>query len=326
MKVMITDYQYEHVENERKLIEGAGFELIARRNSLKEEIIDIGKNVDALITQYCEIDAETIGFMNNCKLIVKYGVGVNNIDVQAASQKGIYVCNVPDYGIDEVSNHAIALLFALNRKLKTFSSSIKRGEWSYDSAVPLRRFAGSTLGLVGFGRIPQSIANKMKGFDLQILGYDPYCSRERMEEFGVEKVDLNLLLRKSDNISIHCPYTTETHHMFSTDEFRAMRPTAFLINTARGSIVDEKALIEALRSGEISGAGLDVFEQEPLRPDSPLLRMENVIVTPHSAWYSEEAIRTLQKSVAEEVVRVLSENDPLHPCNVKELRECGYLR
>lgn len=324
MKVMITDYQYEHVECEKKLIEGAGYELIERRSSTKEEIIGLGNNAEALVTQYCDIDSEIIGFLKNCKLIIKYGIGINNIDLQAASKKGIYVCNVPDYAIDEVSNHTIALLFALNRKLRIFSSALKAGEWSYEAAVPLHRLAGSTLGLVGFGKIPQSVAKKMKGFDLQILGYDPYCPGERMEELGVLKVDLNHLLKESDIISIHCPYTSMTHHMFSTDEFKVMKPTASLINTARGSIVNEKALIEALRSGEISGAGLDVFEQEPLGPGSPLLNMENVIATPHSAWYSEEAIRTLQKSVAEEVVRVLSGNAPLHPCNVEELREFGY--
>ena len=318
-KVVITDYQYESVARERQIIEGAGFELAARTASTPEEIIDAARDAEVVIAQYCNIDAEIISHLECCKAIVKYGIGINNIDSDAASQRGIYVCNVPDYGIDEVSNHAIALLFALNKKLPTITAALKDGDWGYSSIVPLRRLAGSTLGLAGFGRIPQAVARKMAGFGVRVLAYDPYCSADFMAERGAAKVDFETLCRESDNISIHCPYTPETHHMFNESIFTIMKPSAFLINPARGPIIDEAALIAALEKGQIAGAGLDVFENEPVSEDSPLLRLPNVIATPHCAWYSEQAIDALQRSVAEEAVRVLQGKEPLNACNRRQL-------
>lgn len=324
MKAIITDYQYENVNQEKSLIEGAGYMLVAHTTSTPEEIIAAASDADAVITQYCNIDKRIISRLQHCRVIIKYGIGINNIDVDAASRRGIYVCNVPDYGVDEVSNHAISLYFALNKKLFTLADALRSGDWGYSSVVPLHRIAGSTLGLAGFGRIPQSVAKKMKGFDVHILAYDPFCSAEKMSEMGVEKVELSQLLEESDSISIHCPSTPETHHMFNSDAFRAMKKTAFLINTARGDIIDEAALIAALEQNAIAGAGLDVFEREPISKNSPLLHMPNVIATPHSAWYTEESIKALQRSVGEEVVRVLGGNPPLHPCNIAALKKYGF--
>lgn len=324
MKAVITDYQYADVEQEKKLIEGAGHTLLARRHSTRDELIPDTADADVIITQYCCIDKEIISHLEHCRMIIKYGIGVNNIDVDAAAMHGIYVCNVPDYGIDEVSNHAVTFYFALNKRLFIITNALLKGDWGYSSVVPLHRIAGSTLGLVGFGRIPQSVAKKMSGFGLRILAYDPFCTSEKMEEFGVEKVELTQLITDSDSISIHCPSTPETYHMFDAEAFRMMKNSAFLINTARGDIIDENALINALKQGEIAGAGLDVFEHEPLSQDSPLLHMPNVIATPHSAWYTEEAIRALQQSVAEEAVRVLDGHMPLHPCNLNALRKYGF--
>ena len=318
-KVVITDYQYDAISQEEAIVRGAGFELVSRQKSTPEQVLEITRDADAIITQYCNIDKTVIDQLEHCKIIIKYGIGINNIDADAASAKGIYVCNVPDYGIDEVSNHAIALLFALNKKLPVITDALKGGDWGYSSIVPLRRLAGSTLGLVGFGRIPQAVARKMSGFGVRTIAYDPYCSAERMAVMGVEKVEIDTLIRESDNISIHCPYTPDTHHMFNAAAFASMKDSAFLINTARGPIIDEQALLEALKAGAIAGAGLDVFESEPITPEHPLLQLPNVIATPHCAWYSEEAIRVLQRSVAEEVVRVLQGNPPLHPCNAKQL-------
>lgn len=318
-KVVITDYQYDSISQEESIIRGAGFELVSRQKSTPEQVLEITRDADAIITQYCNIDKTVISQLEHCKIIIKYGIGINNIDADAASAKGIYVCNVPDYGIDEVSNHAIALLFALNKKLPVITDALKGGDWGYSSIVPLRRLAGSTLGLVGFGRIPQAVARKMSGFGVRTIAFDPYCSAERMAEMGVEKVEIDTLIQESDNISIHCPYTPDTHHMFNAAAFSVMKDSAFLINTARGPIIDEQALTDALKAGAIAGAGLDVFENEPITPEHPLLQLPNVIATPHCAWYSEEAISVLQRSVAEEVVRVLQGNPPLHPCNAKQL-------
>ena len=318
-KVVITDYQYDSISQEEAIIRGAGFELVSRVTSTPEQVLQITKDADAIITQYCDINKEVIDQLEHCKIIIKYGIGINNIDAQAASAKGIWVCNVPDYGIDEVSNQAIAFLFALNKKLPIITGALKGGDWGYSSVVPLRRLQGSTLGLVGFGRIPQAVARKMAGFGVRTIAYDPYCSAEQMAQLGVEKVDIPTLCRESDNISIHCPYTPDTHHMFDGKAFALMKTSAFLINTARGPIVDEAALYSALTQGLIAGAGLDVFESEPITPDHPLLQLPNVIATPHCAWYSEEAISVLQRSVAEEVVRVLQGQRPKNPCNAKQL-------
>lgn len=324
MKAVITDYQYDNVDQERALIEGAGHTLVARRTSAREEILADAADADAILTQYCPIDEAVISRLAHCRIIIKYGIGINNIDADAAARRGIYVCNVPDYGVDEVSNHAIALYFALSRKLFTLADALKSGDWGYSSAMPLHRVAGSTLGLVGFGRIPQAVAGKMRGFSVRLLAYDPFCAAERMADLGVEKADLPRLLGESDFISIHCPSTPETRHMFDARAFKAMKRSAFLINTARGDIVDEDALIAALEQKEIAGAGLDVFAHEPVSADSPLLRMPNVIATPHSAWYTEESVRALQRGVAEEVVRVLAGRPPLHLCNAALLQKYGF--
>lgn len=321
MKAVITDYQYENVNQEKALIEDAGHTLVARKTSTPDEIIDVAADADAIVTQYCNIDENIISRLQHCRMIIKYGIGINNIDVESASKRGIFVCNVPDYGVDEVSNHAITLYFALNKKIFTLTNALRDGDWGYSSVIPLRRIAGSTLGLAGFGRIPQAVAKKMKGFDVRILAYDPFCSAEKMAEIGVEKVELSQLFAESDSISIHCPSTSETHHMFNADAFRAMKKSAFIINTARGDIIDEAALIDALMKGEIAGAGLDVFEHEPITRNSPLLHMPNVVATPHSAWYSEDSIKALQRGVGEEVVRVLNGNAPLHPCNMATIKK-----
>ena len=323
MKVVITDYEYPNVDQERRIVEAAGHTLLARRTSTPEEIVAAAQDADAVITQYCVIDENIISHLRRCRVIIKYGIGINNIDADTASKHGIYVCNVPDYGVDEVSNHAIALYFALNRKLYALSGALRGGDWGYGAAVPLHRVAGSTLGLVGFGRIPQAVARKMRGFDVRILAYDPFCPAEQMQEAGVIKVEMPQLLEQSDSVFIHCPSTPETRHMFCADAFRAMKRSAFMINTARGDIIDEAALIDALRCGEIAGAGLDVFEHEPVSFDSPLLHMPNVIATPHSAWYTEESVRALQRSAAEEAVRVLNSEMPLHPCNRLAQNACG---
>lgn len=320
MKVVITDYEYPHIENEKRIIAEGGFTLedYHYRNS-PAELIRVCKDADAVIVQYAEMTSDIISKLENCKLIIKYGIGVNNIDIDAATEKGIFVCNCPDYGIDEVANHTIALIFSLIRKLPVIQSSLRGGGWGNTSAVPLYRLAGQTLGLVGMGRIPRSVAKKMSGFDVKILAYDPFLSKTAAAELGVELVDFDALCARSDIISLHCPLTPETQHLFGADAFKRIKKTAFLVNTARGPIIDETALIEALNQNEIAGAGLDVFEAEPINPESPLLKLQNVICTPHCAWYSEQAIDSVQTKVAQEVVNTLKTNNPWNALNRKQL-------
>jgi D-3-phosphoglycerate dehydrogenase len=314
-KVVITDYQYENVDNERKIVEEAGFALEVYNSKEKSDVISAVREADAVIVQYADIDEEVISHMEKCKVIIKYGIGFNNIDTKAASKKSIYVCNVPDYGIDEVANHAIAMIMALAKKLITIDGALKKGDWSYDSIIPLYRMAGSTLGLVGLGRIPMSVAKKMKGFDMEILAYDPFVDKKLAEENGVKLVDFDTLCTKSDFISVHCPLNDDTLHLFNKDVFDKMKETAYLINTARGPVINEADLIEALKAKKIAGAGLDVFEVEPITKDNELLNLENVIATPHIAWYSEQAINSVQSKAAIEAVNVISGNKPLNPVN-----------
>lgn len=315
MKVVITDYEYPNVDQERKIITDFGAQLDACHLKTPEEIAAKVEDADAVIVQYADITKEIIARMKHCKIIIKYGIGVNNIDSDAAAAKKIYVCNVPDYGVDEVSNHAIAMLLALAKKLPIVTKTLKNGEWGYGSTVPLFRLQGSTLGLIGIGRIPSLIARKMSNFGMRILAFDPYVSKEEAKKRGAELADFETLCKKSDFISIHCPLTPSTTHIFNWETFKMMKKTAFIINTARGPVIEESALVEALKTGEIAGAGIDVYESEPIARDHPLLQMGQVIATPHCAWYSEEAITTLQRKVAEEVVNVLSGNRPFHCTN-----------
>lgn len=315
MKAVITDYQYENVETERKLITEAGAELVDCHCKTEAEVIKATHDADAVVVQYCNATENVIHHLEHCKLIIKYGIGVDNIDVPAATKKKIFVANVPDYGVEEVSNHTMAFLLALARKLPQLTQGLKDGVWGYSRAVPASRLSLCTLGLIGFGRIPQQICKKAQAFGMRVLAYDPYQKEKAVRAAGAEPVDFDRLLQESDYVSCHCPLTAQTRHCVDAAAINKMKPTACLINTARGGIICESDLIDALKQKRIAGAALDVFEKEPLPSDSELLRLPNVIATAHSAWYTEEAIQTLQRKVAEEVVRVFEGNPPLNPIN-----------
>jgi D-3-phosphoglycerate dehydrogenase len=260
-----------------------------------------------------------IGQMTRCRIIARFGIGVDNVDIAAATNAGIVVTRVPDYCIDEVSDHTVALLLALVRKIPFANSLAHAGRWEMPAVVPIHRLRGSVLGLVGFGRIPQFVAPKAKAFGLRVISYDPFVSEETMKRAGVERVDFSELVKASDHISIHTPLGPETKHLFNADVFSRMKPTAHLINTARGPIVDEEALARALDQGQLAGAALDVLSQEP-PSSSPLLGRDNVILTPHMSFYSEESLIDLQNIAAEEVVRVLSGEAPRNPVNPEALK------
>jgi D-3-phosphoglycerate dehydrogenase len=250
------------------------------------------------------------------RVVVRYGVGVDGIDLSAATEQGVPVVNVPDYGTDEVANHAVALLLALARKLARLDRQTRSGGWDVFRVGPVARLAGQTVGIVGCGRIGSAVARKLGGFDVRLLGCDPNISTFPP---GVQPVAFERLVSESDYVTIHCPLTADTRHLFDAESIGWMRPTAALINTARGGIVDTAALVAALQEGLLAGAGLDVLEQEPLDPASPLLRMEQVIVTPHAAWYSEEGRSDLKRRAAEEAVRVLRGERPRHCVNPEAL-------
>lgn len=316
-KVVICDYEFPNVDNERRVISQLDdVEFIPAQCKTEQEVIELTKDADGVINQYSKLNERVINSMQKCKVISTYGIGVDKIDVEVATKKGIYVCNVPDYCINEVADHAIAMLLALARQLFAMDRNTKSGVWGYKHVkTPIYRIEGKTVGVLGFGKIPRNLVKKLQAFDVNILVYDPYVDKETAEKFGVKKVELNELLEKSDFISIHTPLTPETRHMIGEEQFKKMKPTAYLINVGRGPIVDEKALYKALKERWIAGAAVDVLETEPIAPDNPLLELENIIITPHAAWHSLESLAELQTKAAEEVVRVLKGEKPRSAVN-----------
>jgi D-3-phosphoglycerate dehydrogenase len=311
MKVVITDHQFKNIEHERRIIMAIGAELVEWTGAgsgitLKDAVRD----ADGLLVQYSRITAEVIGWMDHCRVIVRYGIGYDNIDIRAAELKGIAVCAIPDYGSEEVSNHAVGMLLALHRRLPELSGMMRRGMVVHDCALRVRRLSESTLGLLGFGRIASLVITKMAAFGPRILVCDPFAPEDRIRSQGAEPAAFDALCRESDLISVHCPLTEQTYHRFNRAAFALMKPGTILVNTARGPIVEEAALVEALEAGVLAGAGLDTYELEPPAPDNPLLRMENVLCSPHCAWYSEQAIEVLQKKAAAEVAAVLTGRNP----------------
>ena len=314
-KVVITDCYYENVDQEEAEMKKIGAQLIRCQCKTEEEVIEAVRDCDALICQFAPITSRVVHSLTKCRIIVRYAIGVDNIDLKAASDAQIYVCNVPDYSTDEVSNHAIALLLECAKKLNYCVQQVKEGVCSYTALKPLYRMQGKTLGLVGLGRIPRLVAKKMGGFGLHLIAYDPYIDPQLAGQAGVTLVSLEQLLRESDYISVHCPLTDKTRHLFDENAFCKMKKTCIFINTARGGVVSDEALVWALESGKIAMAGVDVTEVEPVPKDYPLVHMPNAIVTPHIAWYSEEALSELQLRVAQEVSRVLRGEKPQNQVN-----------
>ncbi len=271
------------------------------------------KDADALIVDAgTQVTAEVIDAADSLKVVGRAGIGVDNIDVQAAVEAGVAVVNVPEYSVEEVSTHAFALMLACLRKIPTFDRSVKRGEWEWSVGQPIRRLAGSTVGLVAFGKLASRFAAKLRGFDVDVVAYDPYAAEYRMGDLGVEPVTFGTLLADSDIVSLHAPLTDETRGMIDADALDQMRDDALLVNTARGGLVDETALYDALAGGDLGGAGLDVREAEP-PGDSPLHDLDSVVCSPHVAWYSEESRVELTQTVAEDVIRVLRGEEPENP-------------
>lgn len=298
-KVVITDYVFKTIEYEQRIISAAGGKLVAQNCKTDAEVIALAKDADIILVQYYEITARIIEALENCKLILRYGIGVNNVDIEAASKKGILVANVPDYAIEEVSDHTFMLILSLIRKMPVVTQAIKDGIWDVNIACPVQRVKGQTLGLVGYGRIPRLLNKKIKGFGFRVLAYDPYVSVDDVCEDCVTLVDFETLLEESDIISLHAPLSKSTKHLFHKETFSRMKETAYLVNTSRGGLIEEQDLIEAIENGVIAGAALDVVEDEPLSPDSRLRQCDRIIVTPHMAWYSEKAQEMLQITTAE---------------------------
>jgi len=312
--VAVADSVFPTLDPARAVLSKIGAELNLANQPTPQDIIKVARDADAVLVTYAKITADMIQQMARCRIIARFGIGVDNVDIAAATDAGIVVTRVPDYCIDEVSDHTLALLLALVRKIPLANSSVQVGRWEMSAMVPIHRLRGKVLGLVGFGRIPQLVAPKAKTFGLKVVTYDPFVPPDITASAGVESVDFATLLKVSDYVSIHTPLMPDTQGLFNADVFRQMKPTAYLINTARGPIVDEAALAHAIDLGLLAGAALDVLSQEPPTA-SPLLGRDNVILTPHMSFYSVESLVELQTKAAEEVVRVLTGQMPRNPVN-----------
>ena len=284
-------------------------EVVLAECATEEEIIEATRDADAVVTMWAPLTRRVMESSPKLKVIVRYGIGYDTVDVNAATDNGILVVNFPVFCLTEVADHTFALLLACARKLVYYDKLTRQGHWPEQSEVAslIRPIYGQTLGLIGCGNIGRTVARKAKCFDLRVLGYDPYADKSLAEEAGITPVStMSELLKESDYVSVHTFLSKETRHLMGEKEFRQMKPTAYFINTSRGPVVDEAALIKALQQKWIAGAGIDVFEQEPIVPDNPLMKMDNVIVSPHTAGVSEASAKRLKLGVGEEAARVLS--------------------
>ena len=324
-KVVITDYDFGDLDVEAEVLEAAGAEVIGLQAKREEDLFAAAKDCAAMINQYARIGQETISRMQQCEVIARYGVGVDIVDVQAASDRGILVTNVQDYCTEEVADHAISLWLALARKLTTYDRATHGGVWKWQSGQPVYRLRGRTMGVVSFGKIGQAIAGRAKAFGVDIIAYDPFLPAAVADQHDAELVSKAELLTRSDYVLMQAPMTPDTRHFLSDAEFASMKPGAILINTGRGPTVDNQALYRALTEGHLAAAGLDDPEEEPAKrahwspDDNPLFSLSNVMITPHVAYYSEESIRAARVTAATQVAKVLTGQEPDYPVNAQAL-------
>lgn len=325
-RVLVTDIAWPSADPEAEVLARVGGDLILAETGTEEELLTLVPAVDAILTCWSQVPASVVRAGGRLQVIGRYGVGVDNIAVDEATARGVLVTNVPTYCRDEVSEHAMALILACARKVCHYNSRLHAGDWEVSSGKPLHRIRGQTLGIIGFGGIGQALAPKAKAFGMRVLVHDPYVDAATVEALGCEKSRLDAVLAEADFVSLHAPLTDDTERMIDESRLRLMKPTAYLVNAARGALIDQDALVQALEQGWIAGAGIDVFVPERLPPDHPLLGLANVVATPHVAFYSEESLRDLQVQAAENVAAVLSGRLPGHVVNPEVLRLPRWLQ
>ena len=314
MKIYITDCDHQDINIEKDVFQKAGFEVILKNAKTEDEVIEQCKDGEILIVQYAHITEKVMENIPSLKFVVRYGVGVDTIDLQAATKHGIQVCNVPDYGMNEVADHAIALLMVLKRKIVMMNEYTKKEKWDYAKSVPIHRFSEEIVGVVGLGRIGRCFAQRAHSLGFKVIGYDPYFKATEETSY-ITSVSFDELVETSDAISIHCPADNNLN-LFNAEVFQKMKNSAVIINVARGGIINEKDLEEALEKGEIAGAGMDCMCCEPMSVGASIFKHDNFIVTPHMAWYSEEAAQELKRKVAEESVRFAKGEKVHYPVNI----------
>lgn len=309
-KVVISDQVFPSVEIERDLLSGIDAELIVASGEI-DEVLDTARDADAILNTYLPWTAESIAQLERCQIIARYGIGFDNVDIEAARDAGIVVTNVPDYSVEEVATHALALILAALRKVVAADASVRSGQWTVDHFRPIRRLSTLTVGLVGFGRIARRIAAPLQAFGAGIIAHDPYL------EAGSDMpplLSLEAVLKQADIVSLHVPLTEETRGLIGQDALAAVKQGAILVNTSRGPLVEFDALRHALETGKLSAAALDVFDIEPVDP-SRIAGIPNLIATPHMAYYSEEALQESQQKAATQVIKVLTGQPPDYRVN-----------
>jgi D-3-phosphoglycerate dehydrogenase / 2-oxoglutarate reductase len=326
--VLVTDYTWPSVEPEAAVLAAAGARLLVAETGEEAELVELVAGADAILTCFKHVSPAVVRAGGRLQVIGRYGIGVDNIAVEEATRLGIPVTNVPGYCAHEVAEHVLALILAHERGIARFDQGVRNGDWTLTQGLPMRRVAGRALGIVGFGRIGQALARKAAALELDLLVHDPSASSDELGAVGARAVALQELAADSDYVSVHVPLTDATRGLVGGEFLRLMKPTAFLVNAARGGIVDQAALLEALREGRIAGAGIDVFEPEQLPPGHPLLEQASLIATPHVAFYSEESVLELEVKAAENVAAILEGRRPEHVVNpeVLELERWAHLR
>jgi D-3-phosphoglycerate dehydrogenase / 2-oxoglutarate reductase len=317
--VLVTDHTWPSTEVEARVLAEVGAHLIEAPTGNEAELITLVPQADAILTCFAKVTAEVIRAGHRLQVIGRYGIGVDNIAVEQATRLGIPVTNVPAYCLDEVAEHALALVLACARRIVPYDGAVHRGDWRLETGMPMFRVRGRILGIVGFGKIGQTVARKAVALGLQRIAFDPYVADAVFREHGVEATSLEELLARSDFVTLHVPLTAETRHMFDAERLTRLKPTAFLINTSRGGVIDQDALVAALQRGRLAGAALDVFEPERLADGHPLLALSNVIGTPHVAFYSEESVRELALLGARNVAAILAGRRPASLVNPEVL-------
>ena len=308
---------------EREILAEAGAELVTADCHGEEDLIRATRDAHALLVSLSQITRRVMATWSRVRVIARYGIGVDTVDLKAATDHGILVTNVPDFCYDEVSDTAMSLILAVTRKVVRMHSLVSRGVYNRKLAMPVYKARGQTLGLLAFGRIARAVARKAAPFGFRVLAHDPYVQPESLAGQPVELVGLEELLARSDVLSIHAPLTPETRHIVGESQLRLMKPTAYLVNTSRGPVVDQKALTRALQEGWIAGAGLDVLEKEPPDPEDPILGLDNVVLTPHYASYTEESYVEVREKAARQVVQGLRGEVPTYLVNREVLKRKG---
>ena len=310
-RVLITDYIWPDLEVEEKVMGGLGAELVIAPDGSEPVLAELAGNSDAIVTCFAPVTENVLRAASGCVTVSRYGVGVDNIDVDTATELGMVVAYVPDYCMDEVSDHTISLLLALSRRLLPFNTYARTEDWgTVPLSLPVMRLRGKTLGLVGMGRIGSEVCRKARVFGMKVLVWDPYLGPDQVEAIGAELVSFESMLSEADFVSIHVPLNPETRGVIGKNAFELMKPTSYLINSARGPVVDESALTKALEEEKIAGAGLDVMESPHPSKDNPLFSMDNVIITPHVAFFSQESLIELRTRASSAVVDILSGRVP----------------